>query len=122
LISNVSGATATLALPAEVAPRPVILGPDVTVPGHPRWCLLHDRELGNGVSVCLGETHDIDGGLAHVRREFVGASLAQSTGGVPEVHITVNGADGAIVSLSAAREYAALLNYLVAQAENAAVN
>jgi hypothetical protein len=121
LISNVSGFTATLALPTEPASRPVILGPDTSVPGHPAWCLLHDRKAGGGVSVCLGETRDVDGGLPGARREFVGASLAQSTGTVPEVHITVNGSDGAIVSVAAAREFAALLADLAAQAEDAGV-
>ncbi len=119
MTSHINGLTVTSARPAEHAPRPVILGPDITVPGHPSWRLIHDRELGDGISVCLGQTCDVDSGLPSTRRESVGASLAQSTGGVPEIYINVNRTDVVIISPAAAREFAALLNHLAAQAENA---
>lgn len=89
----------------------IVLGPAGTEPGHPAWCTDHDDEIGDGTSVCSGDTINLPEG-------DVTAFLLSHDGNAPRVHLAVD-EDGARLSLEGVRHLIAALSGLLAQAESA---
>lgn len=102
-------------------PPPVNLGPSAAdTPDHPGWCAIHDTDLGDGTSLCIGEPVALTCGTRGAEGERVGAGLTASTGEPAHLNLTVDGAQRAALTVASAREYAALLTHLADQADTAA--